>query len=57
MSCVHTLGVMDLYYEWKGLILHLASRQGYLLSLQGEGKNMEFPGGTAGEMQSGISRE
>ena len=46
--------VMDLYYEWKGLILHLAYRQGYLLSLLGGGENMEFPGGS-GEMESGIS--
>ena len=47
---------MDLYYEWKGLILHfLAYRQGYLLSLRGvAGENMEFPGGT-GEMEKGIS--
>ena len=54
-ACVHFMHViMDLYYEWKGLILHLAYRQGYLLSLLGGGENMEFPGGT-GEMESGIS--
>ena len=29
--------VMDLYYEWKGLILHLAYRQGYFTDFAGRG--------------------
>ena len=42
--CALTIHVMDLlYFEWKGLILHLAYWQGYLLSLCGGGENMEFP--------------
>ena len=47
--------VMDLYYEWKGLILHLTYGKGYLLSLLGGGENMEFPAAGTGEMESGIS--
>ena len=29
----------------------------YIMNERGEGENMEFPEGTAREMQSGISRE